>query len=442
MECVSWCHGDDEVHICVAKVFEMAKNEIFLSVGEFQWNALIGIPRKKKLFISYVKDAIKRGVKVNILRSEESLRPKVEQKAPQGCIVHYVDLYGPKTKDEVTAWPFGFLKWLPPLALVGEKSIYSHNQGYLLMDEELAIVGPLNLALKPDLMGSFSEQKIKYMPICAVIKPDGDFIRAVRRNFNSKGRCSIPAPDRFFFGQPQFQMEQKENPEHQLLQNMILNSKHSLLIQTESFLSHAGTENKIAYLLASRIARGIQDPKDKIQIILLTNATAPQHFQESYDCACLALTATFLLKTFGLMGIHDAEQIKQHFFLGSVQTNHEVTYFRGTTILQDGEAALVTSSRIHDRSLALHHCSEMGALVRQKDKNQLVNMLQHRALQIYLGLMTPTDEPKTFYSFAEYLKMCYNEKGHVVRYRLPSTSYVRSLGMIDFVKDKILGRVF
>lgn len=450
MESLCWCQGEQEVSSCISELFESAKERIFVSVPTFDWNVLLGPAGKRKLFVTLVKEAVARKVEVCILTGEEFLRDRREDKPPEGCFIRYVSRFGPKIKDETVLWHWdNFVSEKlqdGTLVSLGGKRIFSHNQSYILCDRDRALVGPFSLVIQSNLTGPFSEQKVRFMPICSVVKPDEDMIKLIYRNYNSRGVSSLPCNDRFFFGGPSetAQIQEKENPEHALMLRLIMNAKKSLVVHTRCLDSRETTSNKFIKAVAARIAQGIQAgmDKDPIRVMIFTNVTPAQNLQEMYATALLSLTTKYLQQLFAVMGVHDVEKIKQRFFLGSVQSNHEVTSFQGTLIIQDEQVALVTSSTIQDKSLAVRRCSELGVLVKQDEKNELVSVLQHKLLQEHLGLLTYDEKLTSLLSMEEYMKMCYQGKGHVVRYRQPSEAFMKRVRLMSFLKDKLLGRVF
>lgn len=458
MESLYWCRGEKEISTCISDMFEAAKERIFISVPTFDWNVLLGPSGKRKLLITLIQEAVARKVEVCILTGEEFLRTKREDHPPDGCFVRYVSRFGPKIKDETVLWHWdNFVSEKltdGTLVSLGGKRIFSHNQRYILCDQERALIGPFSLSIQSNLTGPFSEQKIRFMATCSVVKPDEDLLKMIYRNYNSRGVSSLPCNDRFFFGCPSesAQGQEKENPEHALMLRMIMNAKESIVLETRCLDSRENTANKVMKAIAARIAQAIQagtvdgvrgTEQDPFRVIIFTNVIPAQNLEDMYSTGLLSLTTEYFQKSLSVMGIHDIDKIKERFFLGSVQTNHEVTSFQGTLLIQDGKVALVTSSSIQDKSLAVRRCSELGVLIQEDKKNQIVSILQHKLLQDYLCLLKYDHETLSdLLPLKDYLKLCYQAKGHVVRFRQLSQASMKRFRLLAFCKDKLLGRVF
>jgi hypothetical protein len=449
MECISWCINEQDIWVCLITLFERAQKSIHLAVPTFNWKTLLGLPGQKELFSNIVKQTTQRGVQIHILAGETLLRSR-EERPPSNCFVRYVARFGSKIKDECIFWHWDDLisEQLEDGTTIamGEKRVFWFNQSYLMMDETLALVGPIDLSMKPDVLGSFSDTKVNYSPVCAVVKPDEKFIKVVMSNWNSNGLKSIPMMDRFFFDSKQNALATRPinatNPQHNQMIKLIQEAKESIFIQSEYFVSNGTTENKIAEALIRRMVKAYQTKDDPFCFIVLTNSQSPQHFHQMYHTTLLCLSTDYMMELLQRLGVPDPYELHTRILVASVQTAKAITYFQGTLLIQDSRVALVSSAAIYDHSLAPHCCAEFGVIIKEKKYNQLVAHLEHQLLQEHLNLVTHEGKQTSLLPFRQYLEMGNKYQGSVKPYRQPSDIPLGLCRMVNTVKKKTLGNLF
>ena len=444
----------DETSAAILTLFDDAKENIYLSLPNLDWNVLLksAYDDQKYLFYNVVQKACERGVTVHLLVGEDFLRSYSTRPPPPKCFVRYVNRFGPKIRDETILWYFEYLfhEKLDDGTIVslGDKSIFFHNQRYLVIDESVAMIGSFDLSLHPNLSGAFQDQKMKYYPISALVKPDRKFLDFVQLNWNSMGISTMPVSNRFFFGgrfDPQHAKNQdtKVNIEYDAIIAMIMNAKKSILIQTQFLSSHQDTENKVIEALATRLAKAHQDglKKDPFRCILLTNIDCSQDSRNFYCTRETHLTSKYMLDCFRKLGISDPLVFKEEkrLFVGSVTSSHEQIYFEGTLLIKDENTALITSSSIHDFSIGPRRCSELGVIVRDGEQNQLVANLFHQLMQDHLALLDYKGKTSEMRAFDEYVSLCYQNKGKVKRYRLCSERLQTGYRWADWLKRLFFG---
>src|SRR5207302_2254741 len=202
MKPISWAIGE-ETSSAILTLFDYAQKNIYLSVPQLDFNVLLKSSQddKKYLFYNVVQKACERGVNVHMLVGEEFLRSSKARKPPSRCFVRYVNRFGPKIKDETVLWNLDHLigEKLSDGTIIslGDKSIFVHNQRYLIIDDSVVMVCSFDISLHPNLSGAFSEQKMKHFSVAALVKPNNEFLDFALLNWNSMGVSTLPIQNRF-----------------------------------------------------------------------------------------------------------------------------------------------------------------------------------------------------------------------------------------------------
>jgi hypothetical protein len=449
MKPISFAIGE-ETSGAILTLFDNAKENIYLSTPQLDFNVLLKSPvdDKKQLFYNVIQKTCERGVNVHILVGEEFLRSTKTRAPPSRCFVRYVNRFGPKIKEETVLWNIDHLVGEKltdgTIISLGDKSIFIHNQRYLVIDDTIAMIGSFDLSLHPNLSGAFAEQKVKYFPVSALVQPNEEFLTFIKLNWNTMGISTMPMQNRFFFGgryEPKYIVN---NPEHSVMIKTILEAKKSIYLQTQYFSSHQDTFNTVANAIATRLSKAYQEgKKDPFRCVILTNVDCSQDFRNFYCTRQPYLTVDYMLEIFRKSGVSDPLCFKNEnrFFMGSVSSQHEMCYFQGTLLIQDEEMALITSSSVQDYSLGPRRCSELGILIQDGEKNHLVKNLFHQLLQTHLCLLDYKGEMSETQSLEKYIQLCYENKGRVKRFTLCSNSMLSRYKWGDWMKRKLFGEI-
>jgi hypothetical protein len=443
---IAWTIDADEASVAIYTLLEKASKTAYLSVPHLDFNVLVKSPDdgKKHLFYSIVERACERGVNVHILIGEEFLRSTQARTPPSRCVIRYVNRFGPKVRDETPFWPDQLEERLGDgsLSALGNKSIFVHNQRYLVIDDQVAIVGSFDLGLSSNLSGAFATQKVRHYPVAALVKPNHEFLKFVQLNWATMGISTQPVEHGFFFGS----RHDEKHTELRVMVHMIREAKNLLFVQTQYLSSHENTYNTFMLELAKRLARAHADPKDQIRCIIFTNVDGFQDTPNMFWTRQPHLTVDFLDRSLTKLGVPDTSVFKEQnrLFVGSVSSLHESTFFKGSVLIQDMQTALITSSTIRDYSIGPRRCNELGIRVTDGKENHLVYNLFHQIMQDHLALLDykkEVDKNKE-YTAEDYIRLCYENKGRVVRFRKEKNSYLfRFYQMGDWVKRKILGDI-
>ena len=420
MEYIAWSVDYANIWESIYYMMMAAKEKIYMSFYQLDWTQEV---KPGMTFLRLLKYVCGRQVKVYVLLSDQCIGVcPIPEFLPSNCEIHVVSKSGPRLQDESALWkavqPVAspLLSVLPALlgkevgfGMEGEEKMapFYHHQQYVAVDDQLAIIGSLELNNYVHEKPGHATHGESVHAIACVVRPSPLFLAYVEDNYQTHGHGKpsplIPSSDTSgsetkdlgFVGSFAGQANELET-----VYRLIREAKQSLYIETRYLISHEDTENQIVECLAERLIRAHKN-KEPFTMIILVNKQYFVPSLDSYLSAELALTAVRLMALVEAAGI-DPGDLKPRFFLGSLSDISITT----TCIIQDTQECLLSSSPLYDRSLC-QQCTELGVLITNPTA---IASLRKQLWEEHLGC---ADESKM-------LEQCYKETGKVERYKKPA----------------------
>lgn len=438
MKHVVWCIDYASIWQSVHDLMMAAQRHIYLALYQLDWDQNV---KPGVTFIQLLKYVCGRGVQVSILLSDQflSVCPPPTW-LPRTCEIKVVVKPGSSIIAESPLWktvtpllaPFVHL---PAVSQMTQIQPYYFHQQYMIVDDELAIVGSLDLNKYVKENPGHREVALGDMgqhALACIVTPNASFCQFAVENFAKHGEA---APSEVKTELPFGDLQQPPSfvgsfpaqfNELDLIYTMIRDVRHVLYIETRYFISHRETRNQIAKHLVDRLVRAYTEKED-LKIVVFVNKQYFTSTMDSYLSSQLALTALYISS---LLEEHkiDPTQMVDYFFIGSL-TRNIPTAIVTTCILQDTTRCLLTSSPLWDRSLT-HQCDELGIVIDDPTANS------HLRTTLWQEHLEISDAK-------ELLKACYmsSPSTKVERYRAPTPTITHAIQKTRKVLSYVLGDI-
>lgn len=386
----------------VVQMFRGAQRCIFYSAFVCQMNAeLPGHPGVTMNLLT--SEAADRGVEVNMI-----FNPSLQ--------------YGNESFDSLDIHPMVNIATVSgdgvipePLSHVFGATYTNHHQKFLLVDDELIMVG--GVGVHPCRAGWLvlnSESPPYYWHEVGVVvacnHQVSEWVRAMWEN------RFLPLPPPLISG----------NTEHLTTLKLIETAKTCIHMEAQLCISTDTTANQVLATVVRRLVRASHTPGDRFRFMLLVNTHQPDEHAlvSSVTTASLHWSARMLMVQAQAAGLSPLF-VRERVFIGTLE--HRGTHIKvhSNLIIKDGHTMIRTSSNLTDRSLSEHPCdNEMGVVV----TGNAVAVAQQRLWKQYFMLDIPDMYPN------EAFRRMVEETGVI---RAIPTEYVMPDTLVDVVMRTI-----